>query len=143
VRLRERFLKGDPPTTSEIADATALIDQLLDSCGVDFAAARTWLAVGGAATCLAAINLGLERYDRSRVHGAMVSRTQASALASRLASMRVAEVAALPTMQPRRADVIAAGALINARIGVRCLVDERVSEADILDGIVLDLLARA
>lgn len=140
VRLRERFLASDPPTADQVASASGYIDELIDASGVDVGAARTWIGVGGTATALSAINLGLDFYDRTRVQGSVMTRAQVQALAALLLQLPVAEVAAMPTMQPKRADVICAGALIAARVGVRCSVDLRVSEADILDGIVLDLL---
>ena len=105
-----------------------------------FGTARTWFGVGGTATSLAAIVQGLETYDRARVHGSVVRRTDLFELASRLLAMPVAEVLRVPTMQPGRADVICAGALIAGRVGERLGVDLTVSEADILDGLVLGLL---
>lgn len=140
VRLRERFLAGDPPTGAEITEAMEYVDDLLDASAVDFGAARTWFGVGGTATSLAAIVQGLETYDRARVHGSVVRRTDLFKLASRLLAMPVAEVLRVPTMQPGRADVICAGALIAGRVGERLGVDLTVSEADILDGLVLGLL---
>lgn len=141
VRLRERFLHGDPPTAAEVAEATAFVDGLLDASGVDIAAARTWLGVGGTATSLSALVQGLTHYDRSRVHGSVVRRSDLTALAERLLGLPVAEVLALPTMQPGRADVICGGALVCARVAARASVDLTVSEADILDGLVAGLLA--
>ena len=143
VRLRERFLHSDPPAPEQVAAASAHVDDLIAHSGVDVAAARTWIGVGGTATSLAAIALGLPVYDRARVDGATIARADLQALAALLLALPVAEVLQFPTMQPKRADVICAGALIAARAGVVCPVDLRVSEADILDGIVLDLLAPA
>nr|NLI49840.1 Ppx/GppA family phosphatase [Propionibacterium sp.] len=140
VRLRERFLHSDPPTAAEVAAASRYVDELIAGSGVEVAAARTWIGVGGTATSLAAISLGLPTYDRARVDGAVLPRAAVRELADRLLGMPVAEVLRIPTMQPKRADVICGGALIAARVGDRCPVDLRVSEADILDGIVLDLL---
>lgn len=141
VRLRERFLHSDPPTDAEVAAATAYVDGLLDAAGVDVGAARTWFGVGGTATSLSALVQGLTAYDRTRVHGSVVSRDDVMALAGRLLAMPVADVLGFPTMQPGRADVICAGALICARVAARASVDLTVSEADILDGLVAGLLA--
>lgn len=143
VRLRERFLHSDPPTAAEVAAATAHVDGLIAGSGVDVGAARTWIGVGGTATSLSAIAQGLAAYDRARVHGSVVAASAVQELAARLLAAPVAEVLAIPTMQPKRADVICAGALINARVGAASGLDPRVSEADILDGIVLDLMAGA
>lgn len=143
VRLRERFLASDPPTAEQVAAATAHVDALLDASGIDLAAARTWIGVGGTATSLSAIVQGLETYDRARVHGSTVTRANLTALADRLLGSTVAEVLIIPTMVPGRADVICAGALICARVAARVGVDLTVSESDILDGVVAQLLAAA
>ncbi|MBK8461779.1 MAG: Ppx/GppA family phosphatase [Nigerium sp.] len=141
VRVRERFLHSDPPSAAEIAEASAFIDGLLDASGVDFAAQRTWIGVGGTATSLAAIAQDLEAYDRTRVHRSTITRGALESLATRLLTSPVATVLEIPTMVPGRADVICAGALISHRVGVRMRVDLRVSEADILDGLVAEMLA--
>lgn len=140
VRLRERFLHSDPPTAAEIAAATEFIDGLIEASGVDVASAATWIGVGGTATSLSAILQELPAYDRAQVQGSVLPRADLATLAERLLGMPVAEVRALPTMQPKRADVICGGALIAARVGERLGVDLLVSEADILDGLVLELL---
>jgi exopolyphosphatase/guanosine-5'-triphosphate,3'-diphosphate pyrophosphatase len=45
VRIRERFLAGDPPTAAEVGAARAFVDQLLDSSGIPLAKAATWMTV--------------------------------------------------------------------------------------------------
>ena len=62
------------------------------------------------------------------------------ALAERFAASTAQQRAQIPVLPPRRADVIAAGSLIAARVGARVGVDLQVSESDILDGIALGLL---
>ncbi|MFT3876994.1 MAG: Ppx/GppA phosphatase family protein [Propioniciclava sp.] len=141
VRLRERFLFGDPPRPDEIAEASEFIDDLLDASGIDFDRQRTWIGVGGTATSLSAIVQRLDVYDRARVHGSLLARSDLAELSARLLVEPVAQVLQIPTMVPGRADVICAGALICHRVGVRMPVDLRVSEADILDGLVAALLA--
>ena len=116
---------------------------LRDAGGIDLAAARTWVGVGGTATSLSAIVQELPTYDRARVHGSVLGRPTLAALATRLLAMPVAEVLEIPTMVPGRADVICAGALICARVAARVGADLTVSESDILDGIVTRLLAAA
>ena len=143
VRLRERFLASDPPTAEQVEAATRYVDGLLDAGGIDLAAARTWVGVGGTATSLSAIVQELPTYDRARVHGSVLGRPTLAALATRLLAMPVVEVLEIPTMVPGRADVICAGALICARVAARVGADLTVSESDILDGIVTRLLAAA
>lgn len=143
VRLRERFLASDPPRAGEVADAAAHIDALLDQAGINFPGVATWVGVGGTATSLSALAQRLPTYDRSLVHGSVVARRDLADLTQRLLTMPVAEVTGLPTMVPGRADVICAGALICALVGRRVPADLTVSEADILDGIILGLIRDA
>lgn len=140
VRIRERFLAGDPPTAEQVRAATEYIDGLLDGCGVDFGSAATWIGVGGTATSLSAVHQRLPAYDRAKVHGSRLTRAQLHALTGMLLTSTVEQVRALPSMPAKRADVICAGALIADRVGSRVSVDLTVSESDILDGIALGLL---
>lgn len=141
VRLRERFLTSDPPTRGEIDAALRFIDGLLGTSGVDFGAAKTWIGVSGTPTGLSAIVQGLEVYDRARVHRSVIVKRDLDDLTGQLLAMTVAQVLAFPTMEPGRADVIGAGALICTRIAARVGAPMIVSEADILDGIVARLVA--
>lgn len=139
VRLRERYLLSDPPTEAEIADAAANIASLLTHSGIDFEAATSWVGVGGTATSLSALIHGLTVYDREVVHGSTVAMDELAAFTDDLLTWPVSRVAALPTMVPGRADVICAGALICRMVGERVGRPLRISEADILDGIVAEL----
>ncbi|MBK9156909.1 MAG: Ppx/GppA phosphatase family protein [Propionibacteriaceae bacterium] len=140
VRVRERFLHSDPPTVPEIAAAAAHIDALLDGTGLDLAAVRTWIGVGGTVTSLSALHQNLPTYERARVHHSTMAPGDVTALADRLLAMPVAEVRDFPTMVPKRADVICAGALVVARIAARLNVPLLISETDILDGMILGML---
>lgn len=140
VRLTERLLTGDPIAPGDWQAASDLVDRQLDTVGVDFATVRTWLGVAGTHTSLAAIHLELEAYDRDRVHHTVLPRAAVLALAERFAASTAQQRAQIPVLPPRRADVIAAGSLIAARVGARVGVDLQVSESDILDGIALGLL---
>lgn len=149
VRLTERFWNADPPNPDDLDRAGAYVDQLLDgqspSTGsgqrFDWPAIRTWIGVAGTMTTLAAIDLDLTEYDRSKVHGHRIAIQDVQSIFDRLASLSAARIRELGTVHPQRADVITAGALIAARIAARLHVDALiVSEADILDGAALRLL---
>ena len=144
VRLTERFLSAHPPAPEAVAAATDHVDALLDTTGIDFAAVGTWIGVAGTATTLAGVHLGLERYDRERVHGSAIALPALRALFAQLVGSTVEQIRALPSMHPGRADVVTAGTLIAVRVAERLRVDGWVvSESDILDGTALDLLRRA
>jgi len=143
VRVTERFLASSPPTADELADAESYVDRLLDRSDVPFAGIGTWIGVAGTATTLAGVYLQLAQYDRKQVHGSTIPRAGLADLLERLSRLTVAEIRALPSMHPGRADVITGGTLIAARVAARTPVPEMIiSESDILDGIALELLSR-
>jgi exopolyphosphatase/guanosine-5'-triphosphate,3'-diphosphate pyrophosphatase len=114
VRMTERHLKHDPPTAPEIAALDADIDHQL----AQLALPRGVPVIGtaGTATTLAAVKLGLTRYDAAAVTGLRISPRGVADLLARLLAATVAERKAIAGIEPQRADVIAAGAAIFARI---------------------------
>jgi exopolyphosphatase/guanosine-5'-triphosphate,3'-diphosphate pyrophosphatase len=72
------------------------------------------VGVAGTVTTLAAVVQGLPVYDAEKVHGSTLSFDEIERLATTLAALTVRERTALPGMEPKRADVILAGAVIVA-----------------------------
>jgi exopolyphosphatase/guanosine-5'-triphosphate,3'-diphosphate pyrophosphatase len=114
VRLTERHLKHDPPSAPEIAALTADIDRHL--AALSLPRGIPVIGTAGTATTLAAIKLGLERYDPAAVTGLRLSRDAVAVMLGHLLATSVAERTRIPGIEPQRADVIAAGAAIFARI---------------------------
>ena len=142
VRLTERHLHTDPPTPEELAclraDARVHLDRV--PAVLDPASADRVVGVAGTVTTVAAIALGLDRYDPARIHLATVDTAQVAATADMLCAMTVAERAALPVMAAGREDVIAAGALLLAEAcKLFGFMQIMPSETDILDGVLLGL----
>jgi exopolyphosphatase / guanosine-5'-triphosphate,3'-diphosphate pyrophosphatase len=147
VRLTERHLAEDPPRREQVRAARSMIAERLDAADEALAAqgsrlqdAAVLVGVAGTATTLGALHLGLDAYEESLIHGAVVPAADLAALTERLLAMTSAERAALGPMQPGREDVIHGGALILsevvARYGFEAVV---VSEADSLDGLAATL----
>ena len=142
VRMSERHLNHQPPTSAQLAAASADIDTAISEAGehVDFTAAQTLIAVAGTATTVAAAALGLLEYDRNSIHLARISSQQVHEVARMFASMSRDEIAALGYMHPGRVDVITSGALVLSRVMTLTGAKEFVaSESDILDGIAWGL----
>ena len=136
VRQHERHLHSDPPTQAEVAACVADIDAHLDRAPVPVAEARTVVGVAGSNLTVAAGVLGLSSYDPTVIDQARLPVPEVTAYVDRLVAMPVSERLALPFMNPGRADVIGAGALILARVLARASTPTLVaSESDILDGI--------
>jgi len=143
VRLTERFVRSDPPEVGELDRMRAAVGELLDDVerAIPVRDAHTFVAVAGTSTTVQAVALGLDFYDPERIQRTRISRTDAARVSMRLAAMTTAERAALPVMAPGRADVIVAGSVILVEVMERFGFDEAVvSETDILDGLVLEML---
>jgi exopolyphosphatase/guanosine-5'-triphosphate,3'-diphosphate pyrophosphatase len=141
VRLHERHLDGDPPTPDQVAACVADIDAHLDDAPLPVGQAGTVVGVAGSNLTVAAGVLGLSSYDRAAIDQARLPVADVTAYVDRLVAMSGEERRALPFMNPGRADVIGAGALILARVLARTAVATMVaSESDILDGIAWSLV---
>jgi exopolyphosphatase/guanosine-5'-triphosphate,3'-diphosphate pyrophosphatase len=142
VRLTERFLEAGPPSPAALRDAADYVDAQLVAAAVDLTRVSSWIGVAGTVTTLAAMHLGLDRYDRDRVHGLTLAQADLAGLLARLSALTAAEIGSLSGMHPLRADVITAGALIAARVGAAVPAAELlVSESDLLDGVALEVLS--
>ena len=114
VRLSERHLHHDPPLAQELEALRR------DARGALRAApaldGTTLVGVGGTVTSLCALAYEVVPYDHTRIHGARLSREQVTSLGARLGALPLAARARLPALDPRRADVIVAGALLLEQI---------------------------
>ena len=122
VRMTERF--------GEDVDAIrAHVGALLPALATPRA-----IGVAGTVTSIAALDLGLERYDPERIHGHDLSTAAARAQTERLVPLSLDERVAAG-VEPGRAGVIVAGAAILIEILDRYgLAGIEVSERDILHG---------
>jgi exopolyphosphatase/guanosine-5'-triphosphate,3'-diphosphate pyrophosphatase len=140
VRLTERYLQSDPPAEDELERCAAAVRELLaervpDDIRTD---ANVAIGVAGTITSLAALDLELEEYDRERVHGHVLTKDRIPLQLERLASVPIAERRELRPLDPDRAPVIVAGAVIVAEVVSFFGVDGiEASERDILDGAAL------
>jgi exopolyphosphatase / guanosine-5'-triphosphate,3'-diphosphate pyrophosphatase len=133
VRLSERFLLSDPPSTEELDACAGHLRGLLPELE-----APTAIGVAGTVTTLAAIDLGLDDYDPERIHGHRLSRTAVVRELAHLAAVSLDERRRIRGLEPARAPVIVAGAVILFEILDRFRLDEiLVSERDILHGAAL------
>lgn len=114
VRLFERHVRSDPPEPSEIAAIRADVERALGSVS-EVPADATLVGVAGTVTTLAAIAHEIDPYDGARIHGARLELEAIRDVAARLSSRSLAERKKLPGLEPRRADVIVAGALLVER----------------------------
>lgn len=142
VRMTERHLVSDPPTSAQIDAATADIDAAIRVAKhrTSFDRAGRLIGLAGSVTTVAALALGLPEYDARSIHGSSISAEQVHRVAEQMLAATRDQRAAEPVMHPGRVDVIGGGALILDRIMQLGGFEEVIaSEHDILDGIALRL----
>jgi len=146
VRMTERHLRSDPPTSGEIAGAVVDIEAAIDQAAefVGFQGISTLVGLAGSITTITAHALRLTRYEPEKIHLSQLPAAQIIDACTSLLSMSRAERAALPFMHAGRVDVIGAGGLVWSTIVQRLQRDAGItqvvtSEHDILDGIALSI----
>jgi exopolyphosphatase/guanosine-5'-triphosphate,3'-diphosphate pyrophosphatase len=114
VRLTERHLKHDPPGADEARALFSDIDNRLAQ--LELPTGVPVVATAGTATTLAAMALRLERYDPVAVTGLRLEAMAIDAQLARLLTANILARRAIKGMEPERADVIAGGVAILARV---------------------------
>ena len=142
VRLTDRLLPARPPTAMELDEARLEVREMFGGVPIPEPPVSI-IGVAGTFTSLAAMNLGLSRYDRDMIHRTTLTLDGLEGLVMMLAEMTEEETAAIPSLDPMRAPVILAGAVV-ASEAVRRIGSETVtvSETGMLEGILLDLSRR-
>jgi exopolyphosphatase/guanosine-5'-triphosphate,3'-diphosphate pyrophosphatase len=144
VKGREAFLSRDPVVPEELSALEAFYTDAVMPAKLSLEAGEESLLIGtaGTVTTLAALDLGLTRYEPHRVNAHRLTRGAVEGLLKRLGAMTLEERRGLPVMEPGREDIIVAGALLVRVImevfGARYII---VSEYGLREGLVLDLLA--
>lgn len=141
VVMTQRFIAHDPPTAEEIAalDGTlaASLDPVLAAARRDLHPARSLVGVGGTVTTLAAMAQRLARYDPDRVHDFGLPAVEVDRLLSQMRAVPLETRRRLPGLQPERADVIIAGAVVVRRVLASLTRDViTASETDLLWALV-------
>lgn len=142
VKLTERHFTSAPPARDQARALIADIDAHLAK--LDLASRSRIIGVSGTATTLAAVEQRLREYDPDRIHGTILGRGAIERQLARYLELSVPEIRRLPGMEPARADVIAAGCAIYARLCARVeATDLCVSERGIRWGLAAELGARS
>jgi exopolyphosphatase/guanosine-5'-triphosphate,3'-diphosphate pyrophosphatase len=136
---------GDPPLPESVA---ALQEELSARLGSFYKGAiEPYLAgdfclvgTAGAVTTLAALQLKLRTYDPNKINNLILTRDQVAALAELLAGLPEAPRAQLPGIEPAKAGVMVAGALIVLTILTVCRQKSLVViDAGLLEGVLHEM----
>ena len=142
VRLTEQILKSDPPNREEVARAEKAAEAIIRLAAEGHRASRV-AGVGGTVVSLALIWKGVPSAKTEEVHGVTMSYSNCRQMLDRLSSLSIAQRKTLVGLDPDRADIILAGAIILEQIlsvlGARELL---VSIRGLRHGVLYDLLGR-
>lgn len=110
VKLTEMFIKHDPPLEDEINSMKSYIGTFLDKY---FArAGHIFIGTGGTITNLASIMLGLEVFDKGRIHGFSFSLHELRDITAKLKGIDTSEREKMRGIEKGREDIITQGAIL-------------------------------
>jgi exopolyphosphatase/guanosine-5'-triphosphate,3'-diphosphate pyrophosphatase len=151
VRLTERFLASDPARREECDRLIQTVDQSLEKLLTDWSALRqgqgesrrtVMVGIAGTFTTLSAVEKGLTHYSHSEVHGSRLTRAEVERQVELYRASTIAERKRIPGLEPKRADVILAGAIAIQRIMALFDIDEAiVSDQGIRYGLLYEKIA--
>jgi exopolyphosphatase/guanosine-5'-triphosphate,3'-diphosphate pyrophosphatase len=146
VRLTERFLRSDPVTEQECGLVREAIDRQLnalrEAASGHVPAVKT-IGIAGTFTTLAAVEKKLARYSHRDVHGSRVALTEVRRQRKLFQTKTLLQRKKIPGLDPLRADVILAGAILIERIMKYFRIDHvMVSDQGVRYGLLHERLKR-
>jgi len=145
LRLSQSFLASDPPSEEELRRLRKHVRRALEDAGVPaLRPAEELVGTGGTVRNLAKIDARASSYPISRVHGYVLEREAARAIASSLASRRLEKRERTAGLSGERGDSIVGGAVaIETLIGQVGAAHVRVSGQGVREGLAYSLLGQS
>ena len=132
VRLTEQFLHSDPVQSEECEKMVVAIEKelrRLPNQWLKDSSILTLVGIAGTFTTLAAVEKKLVCYTHGEVHGSRLTLIEVRRQVALFQGETIAERKAIPGLEPKRADVILAGACLIERI-MTLFHSERVIVSD-------------
>ena len=140
VRLTETFFPDDPVRKEKIPQVLEQIASELGRAGVEASGGKL-VGIGGTVTTMAAVSHKMTRYDPEVIQGSVLRREEVLRQIAAYSSKTVAQRCEMHGLQPKRADVILAGACILQVIMERLGADElTVSDRGVRHGLAWEIL---
>ena len=147
VSLTEAELHSDPPRADELSNAISMVGDAVDNSVIErpaLGAATRVVGVASSIVTIAAVELGLTRFDRARLHGMVLTRAAAEDVFRTLATERLADRVHNPGLPVERAGVIVGGCCLLVAIMRRLQLDDIiVSTHNLIDGVAAELRAKS
>ncbi len=145
VRLTERFLRHDPPTSEEILLAREWVRKKTEAAVADMPRpdGLTFVGTAGTITTLAAMAQRLPAYEPARIHNYVLNLSTIQGLERALLSRTKAQRRGMPGLERGREDVIVSGVIILRTVMEALGYPEcLVSDLGLREGVVIELARR-
>jgi exopolyphosphatase / guanosine-5'-triphosphate,3'-diphosphate pyrophosphatase len=132
VRLTEQFLHSDPVRKEECENMIRVIEKELARLPDQWlrdGAAMNLVGIAGTFTTLSAVERKLLRYAHAEIHGSRLTLSEVRRQVALFQGKTIEERKAIPGLEPKRADVMLAGATLIERI-MTAFHSERVIVSD-------------
>jgi len=119
VRLTEQFLHSDPVQEEECEKMMAAVERALAQLPRPWlkdGSILTLIGIAGTCTTLAAVEKKLTNYSHGEVHGGLLTLDEVRRQIELFQSKPIEDRKAIPGLEPKRADVILAGACLIEKI---------------------------
>ncbi|MGM0438433.1 MAG: Ppx/GppA phosphatase family protein [Bacillota bacterium] len=143
VRLTERVILNSkkPLTKKDYKNLKKEINKVLNKHDIGKFKTKKLIGVGGTITTLAAINLGLEKYDSRKIHKYLLSKENIDQIFERISKSNFVERKNIAGLNEKRADIITAGTVILKLVMEKLNINViTISERDILFGLINEAL---
>jgi len=144
VNLTEMFIRTDPPLLEELEKLGFHIRQKLSGLSSKLPRSpRVVVGVGGTATTLAAMVLGMGKYDPQRIRGYTLGAQELDKMWDYLTGMKIQARKAITGLESRRADIIIAGiAIFREILDMIEFKELTVSNGGLLLGLLTSLIEK-
>ena len=142
IRITEKHFKADPVSKADVHAAIAEIDGIFKESGVDGTVAQL-VGMGGTVTSMGAVKHKMVKYDPDVIQGSALTLADVEEQIEAYSSRTIEARKEITGLQPKRADVILAGAcilkVIINRLGVTGLT---ISDRGLRHGMAFDMLLK-
>jgi len=143
VRMTGKHIQSDPIKESEFVHVQEDVKDITQDVLTEinkYSITRA-VGIGGTATTLGAMKLKMEVYDRYKIQNSHISLEEIKTLNTSLKALTIEERKNIKGLQPKRADIILAGAMVIEHVLIETNIGNMyVSDFDNLEGCLMEKL---
>lgn len=142
IRITEKFFADDPVAEGSVEAAIRQIDEEFAAAGVEGRPVKL-VGMGGTVTSMGAVKHKMVVYDPDVIQGSALTRADIAEQIREYSARTIEQRRELPGLQPKRAEVILAGACILQDIIDHLGVDElTISDRGVRHGLAFDVFSK-